>query len=181
MPTTKLDAETLLEALAALGDSVAWSSPIEITVVGGGAAILTGLLPYRLTTDCDVALHVPKEAWSAVTNAAQRIAGDLGLSPDWLNAEVQANVHRLPEGWRGRATTIGRFGVVSVLAIGRLDFIAMKTIAGRAQDLMDLRELDIDREELAFVRGYLADLAERHPHREREHVREAIALLEELT
>ena len=180
MPHRRLDSDGFHEAFAALGDGLEWSGDIEIVIVGGAAAILTGLLSRRVTSDCDVAIH-SRDAWGPIDRAARNVAREQGLSPDWLNAEFQTVAHRLPEGWRDRSHEVGRYGVISVVAIGRLDFIAMKVIAGRVEDLADLRELDMTADEAIFVRDYLETLADRHPHREREKVRDALDLLEELT
>lgn len=85
---------------------------------------------------------------------------------------------RLPTGWRERAQTIARFGLLRVTAIGRLDLIAMKFIAGRPEDRKDLNALAVTRVEARFVREYLDELARSHPQ-ERQHVPDAIELLED--
>ena len=66
---------------------------------------------------------------------------------------------------------------MKVTAIGRLDLVAMKFIAGRAEDREDLRALKVTKDEAEFVREYLTKLARTHPQ-ERDHVADALALLE---
>lgn len=179
MPRTPLDHSELEAAFAALGAGLDWPSDVEIVVVGGAALALTGLLPRRVTVDCDVALHTPRAAWSALARAAAQVAVSLGLPADWLNPETETLAHRMPDGWRDRATEIGRYGSIRVVALGRRDLIAMKFIAGRAADLEDLGALGVTATEGEFVRAYLRDLERKHPGREREQVRDALSLLED--
>jgi hypothetical protein len=180
VPHRRLDSDGFRQAFNALGDRLDWSGEVELVIVGGAAAILTGLLTRRVTCDCDVAIH-SREAWGAIDRAARDVARDQGLSPDWLNAEFQQVAHRMPERWRDRCRSVGTYGVVTVVAVGRSDFIAMKIIAGRAEDIADLRELKMTADEAAFVRGYLDILQERHARRETEKIRDARELLEVLT
>ena len=63
MPVPRLDADELVRVLRDLGDRLDWPTEVEIVLVGGAAGILTGELRRRLTSDCDISLHVPKEAW----------------------------------------------------------------------------------------------------------------------
>jgi hypothetical protein len=178
MPKRPLDQGELEAAFAALGAGLDWPSEVEIVIVGGAAMALTGLLPRRVTVDCDVALHAPREAWGALERAAAKVAAAQGLPIDWLNPETETLAHRMPDGWRDRATEIGRYGSIKLVALGRSDLIAMKFIAGRAVDLEDIRALRVTAEEGEFVRTYLRDLERKHPGREREQVRDALDLLE---
>jgi hypothetical protein len=102
----------------------------------------------------------------------------MGLPADWLNPETETPAHRMPPGWRQRSRVVGQFGTMKVVAIGRQDLIAIEVLAGRAADLEDLTRLRVTREDAEFVRTYLSSLAERHPAREAEPVREALLLLE---
>jgi hypothetical protein len=47
MPKRPLGASQLRRALELLGGYLEWSSQVEIVIVGGAAAILTGLLATR--------------------------------------------------------------------------------------------------------------------------------------
>lgn len=175
MPVSRLDSEELRSVLADLGGRL--TRPVEIVIVGGAAGILTGELQRRLTSDCDVPVHIPQEAWGELRRHALAIARERGLSEDWLNAETRMLLIRMPLDWRCRARHVGEFGHLKVTAIGRLDLIAMKFIAGRAEDREDLRSLGVSTEEASFVRQYLSGLAQRHP-KEAEHVEDALELLD---
>lgn len=177
MTRMTLDERELRKALAALGSELEWSGEVRIVLIGGAAGLLTGQLLLHRTSDCDIVQHLPQAAWSAMQRAARRVAQELGIAPDWLNADVRGLAHRLPEGWEARASEVGCFGAVTVMAIGREDLIAMKFIAGRQQDREALAELGVTVREAAFVRRYLQRLAERHPQ-EAGQVRDALELLE---
>lgn len=175
MPVSRLDSDELRSVLADLGGRL--KRAVEIVLVGGAAGILTGELQRRLTSDCDVPVHIPQDAWGELRHHAVAIARERGLSEDWLNAETRTLANRMPLDWRDRARHVGQFGLLQVTAIGRLDLIAMKFIAGRAEDREDLRSLGVSNEEARFVREYLSDLARRHP-KEAEHVEDALELLD---
>ena len=179
MPHSRFDFDGLQFALNELGRVVEWEEPVELVLVGGAAAILTGLMPSRVTGDCDVVLHVPKDAWQAISKAVAIVAETQGFASDWLNAEVRQSWHRLPADWRGRSHMVVESGVVTVIAIDRLDLLAMKAIAGRAVDRMDVIELKPTGEESRFVRAHLAALKELYPH-ESEAVDDAVDFLADL-
>lgn len=65
----------------------------------------------------------------------------------------------LPEGWERRRVLVGEFGRLRVFAASRPDLVAMKVLAGRAQDLEDLREMRVRSDDVVFVRAYLDSLA----------------------
>lgn len=84
-----MHASALEAALRRLGEVLGESRDIEILVVGGAAGMLTGLLPpSRVTTDCDVMIYMPEDALTHVELAAEKVAGELGLVPNWLNSNV---------------------------------------------------------------------------------------------
>jgi hypothetical protein len=178
-----LQATLLQTALRATADALSYPSPVEIVLVGGAAGMLTGLLPaHRTTQDCDVMVYAPAQAWHAVETAAASVARRLRLSPTWLNGDVQMLVRRLPQGWESRRISIARYGrapgEMIVFAVGRLDLIAMKFIAGRVQDREDLASLNVSRDDASFVRAYLASLQSRGEHT--DHIKSAIDLLESM-
>ena len=177
---TDLDPHSLRAALAGVAVRLPARVRIEIVVVGGAAALLGGLLPLEVTTlDCDVAVH-PREAWPVLRQAAEEVATEHGLSRDWFNAECQqSTVGRLPLGWEDR-TRPHRFGQLRVLSVGRLDYLAMKVIAGREMDIEHIRNLEpLNPRELAFVREYLTDLESRFPQ-EAPFVADAVLLLDDI-
>ena len=149
-------------ALHRLGDAVASAADIELFLVGGAAGMLTGLLPAaRITTDCDVMDYSPADSMVRVELAAERVADELGLPKRWLNSDAQIRIDTLPSGWKKRRVLVGTFGPLRVFAASRPDLIAMKILAGRAQDLEDLQALKVRSDDAEFVRGHLATLATR--------------------
>lgn len=154
-----MNSSTIETALERLGLLVDYPMDVELLLVGGAAAMVTGVLPAsRTTTDCDVMDYAPPGSMSAVELAAERVAKELGLAPTWLNSDVQIRRDTLPDGWRQRRVHVGVYGRLHVWAASRLDLIAMKVIAGRAQDLEDLRDMRVRRDEAEFVRRHLASL-----------------------
>lgn len=154
-----MDTTTVERALEKLGERLSYHTDVELLLVGGAAGMLTGLLPpTRTTTDCDVMVYVPEDARSAVELAAEHVAGELGLAAAWLNSNVQLRRDALPDDWQRRRVWIGQWGRLRVYAISRVDLIAMKVLAGRAQDLEDIRSMKPRPYDIAFVRRYLDGL-----------------------
>jgi hypothetical protein len=178
MTKAALNSTLLRTALARVGMLLPADSTIEILVVGGAAGLLTGLLPpARTTMDCDVMVYLPANAWHAVEEASHRVGRDLGLSTSWLNGVAQLRIDSLPQGWRDRRVHIGDFGSLRVFAIGRLDLIAMKFLAHRAQDLEDLQSLQVSADETRLARMFVNQLrGSRTPIQE---IDEAVGILEE--
>lgn len=154
-----MDVSAVEQALSRLGKRFSYHTEVELLLVGGAAGMLTGLLPpLRTTIDCDVMAYVPEDAMGAVELAAAQVAGELGLSETWLNSEVQLRRDALPDGWQTRRIVIGAWGQLRVFAVSRIDLIAMKVLAGRAQDIEDLRSMKPRADDVEFVRRYLDSL-----------------------
>lgn len=146
-------------ALQLLGERFTYHTQVELLLVGGAAGMLTGLLPpSRTTTDCDVMVYVPENAMGAIEVAAEHVARELGLAAKWLNSDVQIRPDALPDGWQTRRIRIGTWGQLSVFAVSRVDLIAMKVLAGRAQDLEDIRSMKPHPDDVEFVLRYLDGL-----------------------
>jgi hypothetical protein len=154
-----LDTPIVELALARLGAVLEYHTEIDILLVGGAAGMLTGVLARgRTTTDCDVMVALPPEAMAAIERAAERVAAELGLAPRWLNSDVQIRRDVLPSGWATRKQLISQHGRLRVFAASRPDLIAMKVLAGRAQDIQDLNAMRMRADDKAFVLTYLDEL-----------------------
>ncbi|MFZ4575111.1 MAG: DUF6036 family nucleotidyltransferase [Phycisphaerales bacterium] len=154
-----MDTTTVEHALTRLGERFSYHSQVELLLVGGAACMLTGLLPpSRTTSDCDVMAYTPESAMGAVESAAEEVAKELGLARTWLNSNVQLRRDALPDGWESRRVWVGTWGRLRVFAASRVDLIAMKVLAGRAQDLEDIRSMKPRPDDVEFVRRYLDEL-----------------------
>ena len=157
-----MDQSRSRQALVRLGEHLrdASAGPADILVVGACAGMLIGELPRgRTTLDCDVMVIAPIGAEADLLTASERVARELGMSAQWFNTDVQLLRHALPGGWEGRRLHVLHAGTLHVHAIGRLDLLAMKVYAGRAQDLDDVRVMRPRTDELGFVAAYLDTLA----------------------
>lgn len=155
-----MDTGTIERALTRLGEVVVYRTEIEMLVVGGAAGMLTGVFSRaRTTTDCDVMIYSPQSAMVAVEAAAASIASEFGIAPNWLNSNVQMRSDALPDGWRRRRILIGAFGKLQVWAASRPDLIAMKVLAGRPQDIVDLQSMRPSAADIDFVRAHMRTLA----------------------
>ena len=147
-------------ALAALSEQLsAAGAHFELVVVGGSALVALGLVE-RATRDVDVVGVLTEGGLSSseplpegLATAVARVARDLGLPADWLNAGPSALLDLgLPQGFLDRAhrVEIGR-GLV-VFYADRYDQIHLKLYAmvdqagGRHEE--DLRALTPTPEEL---------------------------------
>ncbi|MBL9149863.1 MAG: hypothetical protein JNM94_14320 [Phycisphaerae bacterium] len=115
-------------------------------------------------------VSIPPDAMLAVESAAAIVAEELQLAHRWLNSDVQTRIDALPHGWERRKVLVGQFGRLRVFAASRLDLIAMKVLAGRAQDIEDLNAMRVRADDLRFVQTYLDDLTARGSNREQIEV-----------
>ncbi|MFC1543928.1 DUF6036 family nucleotidyltransferase [Gemmatimonadota bacterium] len=128
----------------------------RLILAGSAAAILSEWVS-RTTEDVDVIAATPK--LSQIRKAIAQVAEELDLPEDWLNDAAVAWRDYLPPGFLQRTERIGRFEDLEVLRISRQDFILLKLIAFRPQDLEDLRELKPTATELQHCRQYLSRIA----------------------
>lgn len=163
-----LDASTLEELLAAVGEHLAAARVgAAIVVVGGGALSIMGWVD-RTTSDIDVIARARREEgrWvvgppeplpAVLVDAVARVARDYALPSDWLNTAVAMQWRTgLPDRfveeveWR-------RFGALDVGFAGRRSIIALKLFAAvdqgsesvHFQDLIALDPLDSELEDAA--------------------------------
>ena len=175
-----MDTSRLERALRAVGERLERSQDIELLLVGGAAAMVTGLLPPgRTTVDCDVMICHPTGAKPTVEHVADEVAEELGLAVGWLNSHVQIRGDALPDGWERRRIWVNTYGPLKVYAASRPDLIAMKVLAGRAQDIEDLQHMRATVSEAEFVREYLAGLEAKGPFA--DQVADGCVILNSLT
>jgi hypothetical protein len=157
-----LNSSQLRRALSALAALLPQSTPAEMILIGGGAGMLSGLLPDgRQTVDVDVMDVTPAEIFDLCCYHAPRIAEECGISPSWFDATPHTIRHTMLDGWRERTVPVGEFGPLRVRAIARIDLISLKAIASRTRDLLDLESLQVTRAEVEFILESLPTLLER--------------------
>jgi len=128
-----LDRNQILQALEGLAaDLESRGVTGELFVVGGGAMALA-YSNERVTKDID-ALFEPK---AVVYEAAQRVAEQLGLEPNWLNDAMKAFLH----GADADATVYFEQPGLSVRVASPRYLFIMKAMASRESDYDDLRVL----------------------------------------
>ena len=168
----------IIEVLKETALHTIWDSDIEILLVGGVAAMLTGQLSAeRVTQDCDIMHFSPKQAQKAILDAANKVAQARGLPQNWLNSQaMQLNV--LPDGWRSRRKHLCKYGNLSIFAASRLDLLCMKFYANRPQDREDILEMKPMSEEMAFVRRFLDMLRLPSRHADLDQIVSALKLVD---
>lgn len=121
---------------------------------------------------------IPAAALPVVEAAADLVAAEFQLPPRWFNSDVQLRRDALPDEWEKRKVPVGIYGRLQVFALSRPDLIAMKVLAGRPQDLEDLRAIIVRLDDVEFVRAYLNALSKKGTRR--DQINDARALLESL-
>jgi len=156
-----MDHTQAIKALTQTGKQLQQASkniPMRVILGGAVAAMAVAGMPVsRVTHDCDVLTSEPDDQWEAIHQAAQRVAEQQGLPKEWLNRDSRMYVHFLPVGWRNRCQLIGTFGPMQVLAISRLDLLAMKLMGAivRPQDLEDMLALKPTKKDFVFLHKHL--------------------------
>ena len=152
----KLSSNDILDALKATAENMQWSGkPVEILLIGGAGAMLTGMLrSERVTQDCDVIDYQPHDGQEAVLTAAAKVATEKGLPEKWLNSKAM-DLDILSDGWRSRRILIKKFDRLWIYGASRVDMLVMKFYANRPQDREDIFDMAPTPDELAKVRRYL--------------------------
>jgi|SRR6185312_3252712 len=174
------DATSLEDALKELCQTFPGPPRVEILIVGGAAAMITGVLPAeRTTSDCDVASYFPGASWPHVERLADEIGAKRGWPSGWLNGNVQTALSELPQGWQQRRILVYGGDWLVIYAASRLDLIATKFYAGRPQDLQDLAAMHVRVDEREFARRYVQQLlSAAGSDQEREKAADATSLVD---
>ena len=127
-----LSKDSILQALRALSEEIPLSEPPPEILLMGGAAIVLLYGARESTRDVDAILPNP-----SFREAAKRVAGRLGLPPDWLNDGAKGYAH-------GRAPGDIVFQAPSLIvrSLAPQQLLAMKLCAWRDDlDISDARLL----------------------------------------
>ena len=151
--------EEIQRCLALLGDLL--NEPVEITVAGGAALILAHGLD-RPTMDIDAVFTAPPFD-DGVRAAIAAVAAEQELPHGWLNDAAKGFVEVLGDDFLGRRIRLGRWGRLTVYALGRRDLILMKLYAMRPEDVEDLEGLSPTGEEVDYVRQELGRIHRLNP------------------
>lgn len=131
------------------------SDMVEIVVCGGSALILTGMVP-RTTKDVDIVALIksgilvsPAPLPPELCKAAQEVAEDLALDPNWLNngpSRGEGGLFQmgLPDGFTERLTSVPHGECLVVHFVSRIDQIYFKLYASvdrGGYHIEDLRSL----------------------------------------
>lgn len=159
---TNISPDRLDEVLAALGEQLALAAfAVQIVVIGGSALVAIGTVS-RATRDVDVvALGRDGELTSSeplpegLLAAAEVVARDFRLAPDWLNAAPTSLLETgggLPAGFADRMITREFGPALTVSFASRIDQIHFKLYAAadreEPRDFDDLRALEPTADEL---------------------------------
>lgn len=125
-----LDPKMALDMLRELGTRVA--RPATITIGGSIALILERIL-VRQTDDVDVVDELPE-----AVRTEYALLDELTSRYKLKIAHFQS--HYLPDGWRSRTHSLGRFGKIDVHVVDAVDVLTGKLFSRRTKDLDDLRE-----------------------------------------
>lgn len=159
-----IGAAAIHDAFRRLGEALKVQRDVEILIVGGAAALLTGQLPDVWTTaDVDLIHCRLPEDRDAVLEAAGQVAEDPAFSGSWLSDFSGIFIWTLPDGWEHRRVLVGTYGRLSVWAVGRQDLMVMKFAAHRTRDLEHLAQLKPTKSELVICDQVLESLGERYP------------------
>jgi hypothetical protein len=113
----------------------------------------------RVTGDCDVMIYEPPAMVGYVEQEAFHVGKELKLPDEWLNHCSHTFLHYLPDDWKERRMLWHSFGLLQVYFPGRYDFLVLKILSGRAQDLQDLLDAKPTNDEIARIRGHVKNLA----------------------
>jgi hypothetical protein len=158
MPHQVLDDERMRAALARLDRTIDRAAHV---VVGGGAAMILAYRHPLATADVDAFAAKGSPRVADLDAAAKRVAAELDIEPDWLNAHFETYTGVLPADYGSRLRRVLDGERLTVDALGPEDLLVMKCFAGRDKDRPHARRLLRVATDLSIVDRQLALLAER--------------------
>jgi hypothetical protein len=153
-----LDRKRMIKALNALDRQL--DQPARL-VIGGGAAMVLAYDHPLVTQDVDAFAARGGLPMADLDRVARRVARELNLEPDWLNAHFETYTGVLPEGYSARLRRVLQGQHLLVDALGPEDLLIMKCFAGRDKDRPHARKLLRLAEDLELVDRHLAHLIDR--------------------
>jgi hypothetical protein len=133
-------------------------------VVGGGAAMVLAYDHPIATQDVDAFAARGGLRIAELDVLAKRVAKQLDIEPDWLNAHFETFTGVLPSDYATRLRSVYRGHHLQVDALGPEDLLVMKCFAARDKDRPHARKLLKLAADLDLVDRQLALLAsKRYP------------------
>jgi hypothetical protein len=121
--------DRVLQMFTELGKRIRGSATL---IVGGSLPLILNHLIVRKTDDADIVDEVPAVVREQHDLLAE-LAADFGLRLSHFQS------HYLPEGWRDRLQSLGRFGQLDVMLIDPIDVLVGKLFTRRDKDFRDIR------------------------------------------
>lgn len=106
-------------------------TPVTL-IVGGSLPLIMNRLIVRKTDDADVVDEMP-----SVIREQHELLSELSADFGLRLSHFQS--HYLPEGWRDRTQSLGRFSQLDVMLIDPIDVLVGKLFTKREKDFRDLR------------------------------------------
>lgn len=128
----------MMSAFRALDGKV--EAPLTLLIGGGAAMLLAHGVPLS-THDVDGLPLDSALSPAAVEALAREVAAERGLSPHWYNDYFNTFTWALPPDFRGRLVTVFQGRRLTVKALGAVDLLIMKCMAGREKDIGHARVL----------------------------------------
>lgn len=123
--------------------------PLEIILCGGAVGILKNAFP-RSTLDIDIITSVPKI--SQFEKQIEKVANKFSISDKWLNDAAKGYIDFLPKDFRQRLELLEKgFKFLEVSMLSNVDLYIMKLAAFRAEDILDLQNIELSGEDKTIV------------------------------
>jgi hypothetical protein len=166
-----LTKEKMFAALEALDNLL--EEPLKLIIGGGGAMVMVH--GYPLTTMDIDAIPINRDI-SEIDGLVKRVANDLNLPPDWLNAWFSSFAYTIPKDYEDRLIPTFKGKQIEALSLSTTDLLVLKCFAGRQKDIGHARMLIKKGADVEFVQEHLEEMVERKVPR----AESAIDFLDEL-
>lgn len=154
MPDRAVDRDSLRALLEEVGRRLA--RPAELFLAGSAAVVMAGV---RASIDVDIAA-APDGEDAATMAVVRTVAREMGLV---VEVASPADFIPLPDGWRDRCPSIGRFGPLDVFQFDPYSVALSKLVRGHEQDLEDVAALVVfGKVHFERLRTFAAELPSRY-------------------